>query len=444
PPICNGAVFIYVPASATSAVSFSWTRAIVAGISNISGSGNGNPNEILSNTTATPVNVTYVYTLSANGCTNATTYSVVVTVNPSPTLSSTLTPPTICSNTIFSYTPTSATTGAVFSWNRPSIGGLSELQASGTGDPNETLTNLTTFPLYVTYSYVITANNCSYNQNVVVGVNPTPTLTSSLAPPSICSGTVFNYSPSSGTSGASYSWTRATVVGISNAAGAGTGNPNETLTNTTASPVNVTYIYTVSANSCSNPATYSVVVTVNTPPILSSTLTPPAICDGTAFYYLPTSATSGTSFLWARAVVAGISNPNSVGTGDPIETLNNTTANPVNVTYVYTVSANGCGNNQNVVVTVNPTPTLSSTLAPPAICSGTVFNYTATSATAGATYTWSRVTVIGISNAAGTGTGNPNETLINTTPAPLNVTYVYTVSANGCTDPKQYSVVVLV
>jgi len=444
PPICNGAVFIYVPASATSAVSFSWTRAIVAGISNIAGSGNGNPNEILSNTTATPVNVTYVYTLSANGCTNATTYSVVVTVNPSPTLSSTLTPPTICSNTIFSYTPTSATTGAVFTWNRPSIGGLSELQASGTGDPNETLTNLTTFPLYVTYSYVITANNCSYNQNVVVGVNPTPTLTSSLAPPSICSGTVFNYSPSSGTSGASYTWTRATVVGISNAAGAGTGNPNETLTNTTASPVNVTYIYTVSANSCSNPATYSVVVTVNTPPILSSTLTPPAICDGTAFYYLPTSATSGTSFLWARAVVAGISNPNSVGTGDPIETLNNTTANPVNVTYVYTVSANGCGNNQNVVVTVNPTPTLSSTLAPPAICSGTVFNYTATSATAGATYTWSRVTVIGISNAAGTGTGNPNETLINTTPAPLNVTYVYTVSANGCTDPKQYSVVVLV
>ena len=45
------------------------------------------------------------------------------------------------------------------------------------------------------------------------------------------------------------------------------------------------------------------------------------------------------------------------GTGDISETLINTTSSPVNVTYVYTLTANGCTNTQNIVVTVNPVRT---------------------------------------------------------------------------------------
>ena len=75
-------------------MTFSWTRAAVAGISNSAASGTGNPNETLINTTTAPVSVTYVYSVSANGCTGSTTYNVVVLVNPAPVLSSTLAPPT--------------------------------------------------------------------------------------------------------------------------------------------------------------------------------------------------------------------------------------------------------------------------------------------------------------------------------------------------------------
>ena len=68
-------------------------------------------------------------------------------------------------------------------------------------------------------------------------------------------------------------------------------------------------------------------------------------------------------------MVAGISNLAAAGTDNPNETLINTTFDPVVVTYTYTLSANGCSNVQNVPVTVNPKPILSSTLTPPAICS---------------------------------------------------------------------------
>src|SRR6185436_4523207 len=85
-----------------------------------------------------------------------------------------------------------------------------------------------------------------------------------------------------------------------------------------------------------------------------------AVCDGNPFQYIPTSTTAGATFNWSRAEVAGISNTTASGTDDPNETLFNITTAPVNVTYVYTLSANGCSNptGYNVVVTVEPSPSV--------------------------------------------------------------------------------------
>ena len=136
------------------------------------------------------------------------------------------------------------------------------------------------------------------------------------------------------------------------------GQYKEVLTNTTALPISVRYVYTLTANGCQNPTTFNVDVIVNPSPTLSSGLNPPAVCSGTLFSYNPTSNTPGTTFAWSRAVVAGISNPAASGTDNPNETLINTTNLTVNVTYVYTLTANGCTNTQNVVVGVKPSPTV--------------------------------------------------------------------------------------
>ena len=94
-------------------------------------------------------------------------------------------------------------------------------------------------------------------------------------------------------------------------------------------------------------------------PVLSGTLTATAV-SGTAFSYTPGSTTAGTTFAWNRAAVAGISNAAASGTGNINETLVNTLGTPVNVTYVYTSTANGCINTQNVVVSVSSVPVVTS------------------------------------------------------------------------------------
>ena len=373
--------------------------------------------------------VTYVYTLTANNCSNS--QNVQVTVQPTPVLTSTLTA-AVCNNSTFSYTPTSATANTTFTWSRATVTGISNAANSGNNDPAEVLNNTTTNPIVVTYVYTLTANSCTNTQNVLVTVQPTPILTSTLTAAPVCNNTTFNYTPTTATANTAFTWSRATVAGISNAANTGSNNPAEVLNNTTPDPIVVTYVYTLTANNCTN--TQNVQVTVQPTPILTSTLTAAPVCNTTTFNYTPTTATANTAFTWSRATVAGISNATNSGSNDPAEVLNNTTPNPIVVTYVYTLTANNCTNTQNVHVTVQPTPVLSSTLTAAPICNITTFNYTPTSATANTTFSWSRATVAGITNAAASGTGNPNEVLQNPTTDPVVVTYVYTLTANNCSN----------
>ncbi len=67
-------------------------------------------------------------------------------------------------------------------------------------------------------------------------------------------------------------------------------------------------------------------------------------------------------------------------------------------------------------------------------CSGNSFSYTPTTTYTGSTITWTRAAVTGISNAAVTTpqTGNVNETLVNTTNAPVAVVYSFKVTGNTC------------
>ena len=109
--------------------------------------------------------------------------------------------------------------------------------------------------------------------------------------------------------------------------------------------------------------------------------------------------------------------------------------------YMYAV-ANGIASDSTLFV--DSVASLSSPLAPPAVCTGTPFTYTATSSTSGATFSWTRPAVTGISNAAITTaqTTNPNEVLINTTSAPITVTYAYSISGGGCTNTANVLVTV--
>jgi hypothetical protein len=428
--ICNGASTTLISfGSDVPGTTFDWTNDNTS--IGLVASGSGDIAAFTAvNTGTSPVTATIIVTPSANGCTGITD-TMIVTVNPTPQLTSTLTPAAICDSTTFSYTPASLTAGTSYVWSRDVVAGISNPANADNTDPAEVLDNTTADPVAVTYVYTLSANGCTNTQSVVVTVNPTPVLTSTLSPAPICNNTLFSYTPTSATAGTTFTWSRDTMANILNPSASGSDDPTETLVNVAPYPVNVTYTYTLSANGCAH--TQSVTATVNPSALLSSTLAPASICDSAVFNYLPTSLTSGTAYSWSRATVTGISNAAGSGTGNPMEVLYNTTADSIAVNYIYTLTAYGCTNTQTVQVYVKPTPKLTSTLTPAAICNNTVFNYTPASATGGTAFTWTRATASGISTPANSGAGNPMEVLHNMTASPVTTRYVFTLSAAGCT-----------
>lgn len=435
--ICDNATFSYTATSATAATTFAWTRDAITGITAPAASGGTTVSEMLHNTTINPISVAYVYTLTANGCVG--TQNVTTTVNPTPTLFPTPLTPSMCNGETFSFTQNSMTPGVVFSWSRAAQTGISTPASSGTGDISEALDNTTVDPVTVTYTDTLNINGCLTTEMLSVVVNPSPVLTSTLTPTSVCNGATFSYVPTSATTGVTFEWSRDAVTGITEPAATGTYSVSETLSNTTDNPIAVTYTYTLTANGCSN--TQDVVVLVNPTATLSSTLTPAAVCDSSFFDYTPTSTTSGATFAWTRAVVAGIATPAAGGSDNISERLWHSasvyTVTPV--TYVYTVTINGCSNTQEVVVSVNPKPTLSNT-APAPICDNTLFTFTPASLVVGATYAWHRDYVPGIGAAATDGVDGISEALDNTTNANISVVYNYSVTANGCTHVQNVTV----
>jgi hypothetical protein len=153
------------------------------------------------------------------------------------------------------------------------------------------------------------------------------------------------------------------------------------------------------------------------------------LCSGTPSGVIAFSgAVGGTVFNWTNSNPA-IGLPAS-GSGFISFTAANAGAAPIGATIAVTPVANSCaGTAVSFAITVNPTPVLSSSLLPAAVCTGSPFDYTPASATAGTSFTWTRAGVTGISNAPASGSGAISEVLVNTTTAPLAVTYVYTLTA---------------
>lgn len=115
-------------------------------------------------------------------------------------------------------------------------------------------------------------------------------------------------------------------------------------------------------NASTGTSTNDRIVTEDFTPISGNTLSSPinlTACSGRAFNYTATSLTARTNFIWNRPAVAGISNvPINGNTAIVVDTLINTTNQPIIVTYFFTLTPELCGGvsaAQAVNVMVNPT-----------------------------------------------------------------------------------------
>lgn len=351
-PICPGDPIELI---GNGAVTYSWS--------------NGATTSTIAPTPATTT--TYSVTgLSADGCPNTATTTVVV--HPSPTV--TVNNSTIC---IGQQTATLTANGAdTYTWSA----GLSATNGSVvTGTPAST------------QNYTVTGtdiNGCLADTISTITVNPLPIITVNNA--SICIGQQTATLTANGAT--SYSWTPSTDLSASTGSLV-TGTPT------------ITQSYSITgtdANGCINNTTST--ITVNSLPTI--TVNTASICVGQQTATL--TANGATTYSWIPSTNLS-SSTGSVVTGTPSATENYTVGG---------MDANGCINATVTAITVNPLPTV--TVNSASICIG---QQTATLTANGATtYSW----------IPGTGLSATTGSVVTGTPTVTQNYTVAGMDANGC------------
>ena len=474
--ICNNtatAISVSTSTTTSNTTYYTWT---VSGIgSNITGAVNGPAtgtplstllSQTLNNSGTTAQTVTYNITPRTGTAPNAllcsgTPITVVVTVEPTPVISSPA--KTICNNTATAISVSTSTTTSnttYYTWTVSGIGSniTGAVNGPATGTPlstllSQTLNNSGTTAQTVTYNITPrtgTAPNallCSGTPiTVVVTVEPTPVISSPAK--TICNNTATAISVSTSTTTSNTTYYTWTVSGIgSNITGAvngpATGTPlstllSQTLNNSGTTAQTVTYNITPRTGTAPNALLCSgtpitVVVTVEPTPVISS----PAktICNNTATAISVSTSTTTSNTTYYTWTVSGIGSNitgavNGPATGTPLstllsQTLNNSGTTAQTVTYNITPRTGTApnallcsGTPITVVVTVEPTPVISSPAK--TICNNTATAISVSTSTTTSNTTYYTWTVSGIgSNITGAvngpATGTPLSTLLSQT-----------------------------
>jgi gliding motility-associated-like protein len=264
---------------------------------------------------------------------------------------------TICSNQLFSHTPSSSVSGSTFTWVSAVLGGTGSGNAtSGSGDIGNTLTNLSaTTDFVVQYTVTPLANSCPGTPyTVTVTVKPLPTLSITNNASVVCTGASTNIQLSDLLSGTQYTWASAVITGTAsgnsnNAVQSATNTITDALINTT--NLAATVRYSVTAHSTAGCiATGTTDVTVYPQPTTANAGGDQSLCNVTAANLSGNTPTSGTG-TWTR--VSGPNTPTFTNAASPSTSV----TGMVIGTYVFrwTISNGVCAASQDdVTVLVSP------------------------------------------------------------------------------------------
>jgi hypothetical protein len=480
PAICSGQNTDFILTSPTSGAQISLSAVNYGAVTGGAYAGGGGPfvsgfsiDETLTNPTNAPIVVTYALSVTAGACTGSTSTSVDVVVYPAPVFSVVNNTADICSGSPANIALSSPTSNALITLSNVNYGSASGSLTSGTtftpgSTIGETLTNNTTAPTTVTYTFTVSANGCNNpaTQQAVVNVDPVPALSISNNSTNICSGGQTDIDMASPTSGANIvlaSVNYGAVTGGGYAAGntfPAPANLAETLVNPTNVPITVTYVFSVEANGCNGPSTATANVVVYPAPALTITDNADIICSGQVTDIMLTSPVAGSVVELISVDYAGGNVTGGFGGGETFingqrirEALTNTTTNIQTVSYTFRTTAPGCVPSADMVemVTVNPAASLSLLNNAPEICEGAATDIVFNTPTENG-----QIRVVSVDYAAGNltggaisagdvwaGSGSIAEILTNTTNSVQTVTYILEVLGNGCS-PTEYTTAVQV
>ncbi|MFN5428772.1 MAG: PKD-like domain-containing protein, partial [Bacteroidota bacterium] len=454
---CNNLTFKYTATSSVNfgtGTSYAWSQTSVPDINGgaaVTGL-TSTINLSLNNTAFVPVQTQFFYTLTANGCTNPTVFSVTVTVFPTPTVP-VVSPTTqfVCNGlttTAISFSG-SPVAGTVYNWTNgtTSIG----LGSPGSGNiASFTAVNASNVNVTATITVIPMSNGCNgLPRTATITVYPTPNINTITR--AVCTGEPFTVTPVNITNGIVpanilYSWDLPSLTpGLSGGnTGSNASNISGLFSHISVAAETATYTVVPSTAECGDAKSFTLLVTIN--PVADIQPLTTTVCAGIAFQVSPVHPTSGrvpagTRYTWLVPTGSGFTGGSAQGTQQNFisGTLTNTVNTITTATYVVTpISGNCTGLTFTVQVELKPKAIINPLSQ--TICSGQTFGITPTNPASGivpdlTTYTWATPTgtsLVGLISQT-TAVSEIFGTLTNTSNIARTATYLVTPISGDCT-----------
>ncbi|MBI3134404.1 MAG: gliding motility-associated C-terminal domain-containing protein [Bacteroidetes bacterium] len=396
--VCAGTNTAAVNFTGTGGPTYNWTNDNTT--IGLAASGTGNiASFVATNATGSPVTANITVT-PVTGC-SGTPQTFTITVNPSPTMTDPA-DQTVCANSLTTTTSfTGSIGGTTFGWtnSNTTIG----LGASGSGDIAAfTGLNAGALPVVSTVTVTPTVGTCSGPaQTFTYTINPNPTFVLSATNPSSCGGTDGSIIISGLSGSTSYNVTYTDGIPIGPAAMTSDGAGTIIISGLNAGSYSN---FIVSLGGCTTTDASVLTLTDPNPPTVGAG-TDQTVCAGTSVTLTATNP-DGAVISWDNGVTDGVA-------FTPASTL----------TYTVTANLAGCISTDQVIVTVNPNPTIGAG-TDQTICSGSPVTLTANNPD-GAAISWDNGVTDGVAF----------------TPA-ATLTYTVTGNLSGCISTDQVVVTV--
>jgi hypothetical protein len=282
---------------------------------------------------------------STPSCSNSVPGSASITILPLPAQVNAGADQTVCKGDQVTLSGSSASQNDAYGWDN-----------SVTNAIAFPAINATNLPIATTYTLTVTGTNtCTKTDQVVVTVNPRPSI-DNITLPAICSATSASTTPSNlggvnnsdvVPAGTTYTWSAPTVTGVTGMSSgtAASSFTSGTLVNSTNAAITVVYTVTPTSGSCVG-STFTVSVSVSPKPSIAN-ITLSAICSAGSTSTTPSNGgginssdivPTGTTYTWSAPTVTGVTGMSS-GTAASSFT-SGTLVNSTNaaITVVYTVT----------------------------------------------------------------------------------------------------------
>ena len=222
-----------------------------------------------------------------------------------PTIDYTITAAPYCAPAVVDFTSNSTPgSGTIISYQSFTDG-----TAYTTANFQHTYNSSGTYPVNIS---IENSNNCIASLDLAdIVVTDVPSLTSPLNPNTICSGTNFNYTPTSSIPGSTFSWIRLPNANIIETPSNGVGTISEVLTSSSLTNEAVSYeVTTTSPGGCIN--TQTVVLTIQSLPVV--TVDDAVLCTGQSTNLTANPSQGGGTYSWVPSGSSQTITVNAPGT----------------------------------------------------------------------------------------------------------------------------------